>query len=102
LASTLSPTWDAPELEKWLEEGLFLAREFNDHLCISRILEEYGFLEIHVTENFDKAHEYLDQSMIESRLLGDNLGIGWVLDWRGLFNSTLIFGRKFIYSHPSR
>ncbi len=99
LASTLSPTWDAPESKKWLEEGLFLAREFNDHLCISRILEEYGFLEIHVTENFDKAHEYLDQSMIESRLLGDNLGIGWVLDWRGriaYYQSDYSTARSFL------
>lgn len=83
LQSTLSPNWDAPESEKWLEEGLILAREFNDRLCIARILEEYGFREVNVTKNYVKAHDYLDQSMMESRLLGDNLGIGWVLDWRG-------------------
>ncbi len=60
---------------KYLEESLLLARELEDHACVSSVLETYAVQEI-LIGNFSSTNEYLKQSLAEARISGNQRLVG--------------------------
>ncbi|MBK7456102.1 MAG: tetratricopeptide repeat protein [Anaerolineales bacterium] len=60
---------------KYLEESLLLARELEDHACVSSVLETYATQE-RLIGKFSSTNKYLKQSLAEARLSGNQRLVG--------------------------
>ncbi len=95
------------ETKKYLEESLLLAREVNDHNCLTRVLGLQSQREL-IDGNYNSAQSLLEQSLLEARLAKNDRLIGIAVyrqaqlayyqsDYkaaRSLFEESLVFTRR--------
>jgi non-specific serine/threonine protein kinase len=95
------------ETKKYLEESLLLAREVDDHNCLTSVLGLKSQMEL-LNSNYNSVQSLLEQSLSEARLAENDRSIGAAIyrkaqlayyqsdnkTARSLFEDSLVFFRK--------